>query len=235
MRGSGILKRLILEFLGSFGYLLFGCIIELFVIHYLSIPIFSLKVLIIALGFATSFGIIYSLCNLFYDVDINPLFTFTSWLKNDISFYKVISTIFIQILGAVEAGLVILLFLPNLLDSLVIGASNHHLFSSSFNTIILVGFMASFVLTFAYFVIQKKIQSKKLRGLLLGILLFLLLFISIPFTGGSVNPARGFVSNLFVNFATLCQLNFYLFSSLAGALFSMIIYHLLSYHHNNVI
>ena len=229
------MKRLILEFLGSFLYLLFGCIIELFVIHYLSISIFPLKVFIIALGFAISFGVIYSLCNLFYNVDINPLFTFTSWLKNDISFYKVISTIFIQILGAVEAGLVILLFLPNLLDSLVIGASNHHLFSSSFNTIILVGFMASFVLTFAYFVIQKKIQSKKLRGLLLGILLFLLLFISIPFTGGSVNPARGFVSNLFVNFATLCQLNFYLFSSLAGALFSMIIYHLLSYHHNNVI
>ena len=228
------MKRLILEFLGSFLYLLFGCIIELFVIHYLSISIFPLKVFIIALGFAISFGVIYSLCNLFYDVDINPLFTFTSWLKNDISFYKVISTIFIQILGAVEAGLVILLFLPNLLDSLVIGASNHHLFSSSFNTIILVGFMASFVLTFAYFVIQKKIQSKKLRGLLLGILLFLLLFISIPFTGGSVNPARGFVSNLFVNFATLCQLNFYLFSSLAGALFSTIIYHLLSYHHNNV-
>lgn len=229
------MKGLILEFLGSFLYLLFGCIIELFVIHYLSISIFPLKVFIIALGFAISFGVIYSLCNLFYNVDINPLFTFTSWLKNDISFYKVISTIFIQILGAVEAGLVILLFLPNLLDSLVIGASNHHLFSSSFNTIILVGFMASFVLTFAYFVIQKKIQSKKLRGLLLGILLFLLLFISIPFTGGSVNPARGFVSNLFVNFATLCQLNFYLFSSLAGALFSMIIYHLLSYHHNNVI
>lgn len=229
------MKRLILEFLGSFLYLLFGCIIELFVIHYLSISIFPLKVFIIALGFAISFGVIYSLCNLFYNVDINPLFTFTSWLKNDISFYKVISTIFIQILGAVEAGLVILLFLPNLLDSLVIGASNHHLFSSSFNTIILVEFMASFVLTFAYFVIQKKIQSKKLRGLLLGILLFLLLFISIPFTGGSVNPARGFVSNLFVNFATLCQLNFYLFSSLAGALFSMIIYHFLSYHHNNVI
>ena len=39
-------------------------------------------------------------------------------------------------------------------------------------------------------------------GLLLGILLFLLLFISISFTGGSVNPARGFISNLFVNFDT---------------------------------
>lgn len=228
------MKRLILEFLGSFLYLLFGCIIELFVIHYLSIPIFSLKVLIIALGFATSFGIIYSLCNLFYDVDIHPLFTFTSWLKNDISFYKMISTIFIQILGAVEAGLVILLFLPNLLDSLVIGVGNHLLFSSSFNTIILVEFIASFVFTFSYFVIKKKIQSKKMWGLLLGILLFLLLFISISFTGGSVNPARGFISNLFVNFDTLCQLNFYLFSSLAGALFSTIIYHLLSYHHNNV-
>lgn len=229
------MKRLILEFLGSFVYLLFGCIIELFVIHYLSIPVFSLKIFIIALGFATSFGIIYSLCNLFYDVDINPLFTFTSWLKNDISFYKMISTIFIQILGAVEAGLVILLFLPNLLDSLVIGAGNHLLFSSSFNMIILVEFIASFIFTFSYFVIGKKVSSKKIRSLVLGTLLFLLLFISIPFTGGSVNPARGFVSNLFVNLDTLCQLGFYLFSSLAGALFSTIIYHFLSYHHNNVI
>lgn len=228
------MKRLILEFLSSFVYLLFGCIIELFAIYYLPVSFFSLKVLIIALGFAVSFGIIYSLCNLFCDTDINPLFTFTSWLKNDISFRRMISIIFLQILGAVESGLVILLFLPNLRDGLVIGVDKLLLFSSSFDTIILVEFIVSFVFIFIYFIVQKKISSKTVRGLILGVLLFLLLFISIPFTGGSVNPARGFVSNLFINFDTLCQLGFYLCSSLAGALFSTIIYHILSYHHNNV-
>ena len=193
-----------------------------------------LKFFIIALGFAISFGVIYSLCNLFFEIDINPLFTFTKWLKNNISSYKMISTIFMQVLGAVEAGLLIHLMLPSLTDALVIGVGDYILFSADFNTIVLTEFVVSFIFTTIYFVIKEKIQSKKVCGLILGISLFLLLFISIPFTGGSVNPARGFISNLFVNFDTLCQLGFYLCSSLAGALFSTIIHHTLSYHHNSV-
>ena len=228
------MKRLLLEFLGSFGYLLFGSIIELFTIYYLNISFMPFKFFIIALGFAFSFGVIYSLCNLFWEIDINPLFTFTKWLKNDISFYKMISTIFMQVLGAIEAGLLILLLFPSLMDGLVIGVGNHILFSTHFNTIVLTEFIVSFIFTIIYSGIKEKIQSKKICGLILGFSLFILLFISIPFTGGSVNPARGFVSNLFVNFDTLCQLGFYFFSSLAGALFSTIIYHTLSYRHNNV-
>ena len=214
------MKRLLLEFLGSLGYLLFGSIIELFTIYYLNISFMPFKFFIIAFGFAISFGVIYSLCNLFCEIDINVLFTFVKWLKNNISFYKMVSTIFMQVLGAVEAGLLILLFLPSLIDGLVIGVGDHILFSTDFNTIILTQFVVSFIFTIIYFVIKEKTQSKKVCGLILGICLFILLFISIPFTGGSVNPARGFVSNLFVN--------------LAGALFSTIIYHTLFYHHNNV-
>ncbi len=228
------MKRLLLEFLGSLGYLLFGSIIELFTIYYLNISFMPFKFFIIAFGFAISFGVIYSLCNLFCEIDINVLFTFVKWLKNNISFYKMVSTIFMQVLGAVEAGLLILLFLPSLIDGLVIGVGDHILFSTDFNTIILTQFVVSFIFTIIYFVIKEKTQSKKVCGLILGICLFILLFISIPFTGGSVNPARGFVSNLFVNLDTLCQLGFYLCSSLAGALFSTIIYHTLFYHHNNV-
>lgn len=232
--GSDILKRLMLEFVGSLSYLLVGCIIELIVVHFLPIDFFVLKIVIIALGFSASFGIIYSLCNLKCNVDINPLFTFATWLKSDISFYKMLSTIFIQILGAVEAGFIILLFFSSIFDSLTLGVGNNLLFSASFNKIVLGEFLGSFIFTFFYFFSKHTNYSVKFRGLVLGLLLFLLLFVLIPFTGGSVNPARGFVANLFVNFDMCCQLGFYLVSSLAGALFSTIIYHFLSYHHNSV-
>lgn len=227
------MKRLVLEFLGSLGYLLLGCIIELLVVHFFTTSNFFWQVLLIALGFALAFGIFYSLSNSIYDIDVHPLFTFSSWLTNHISFYKMLSIILVQILGAIDAGFIISLVSPNLLNHLILGVTSPFVVSS-FNTILLIEFFVAFIFISVYFYIKNKISSKKSQGLALGVLLFLLLVVSIPFTGGSVNPARGFVSNLYVNLNTLCQLGVYIFPSLAGALFSTIIYHLMTYRRHNV-
>ena len=109
--------------------------------------------------FAISFGVIYSLCNLFFEIDINPLFTFTKWLKNNNSSYKMISTIFMQVLGAVEAGLLIHLMLPSLTDALVIGVGDYILFSADFNTIVVTDDLFKFLKKYninVYFIIPNE-------------------------------------------------------------------------------
>ena len=80
---------------------------------------------------------------------------------------------------------------------------------------------------------KDKIRSDMLNNVLLSVLFFALLFSTIPYTGGSVNPIRSLLTNLFVNFDYLRQGFFYLFSSLGGALIASIIYHIISYVKNN--
>ena len=57
------MKKMLLEFGGSFGYLLFGAIIQLYVMNFIPNINFILEMFLISLGYAFSFFLIYTLCN----------------------------------------------------------------------------------------------------------------------------------------------------------------------------
>lgn len=228
------MKKLILEFSSSFSYLLFGAIVEIVVLNYLPLSNFIFQILLIAVGYAASFGVFYTFFNKVDSTDGNPIFTFSSWLLNKISNKEFITIIVSQILGGFVAGFLLWLVFSESIKVLALGYGSFSMFQSSLDSIILIEFLFSFVFVIVRSILQDKIKLKKYQGLILGFLFFCLLFFSIPYTGGSVNPVRPLLSNLYVNQDCLRQSLFYILSPLAGSLFASIIYHIYHQIMNNV-
>lgn len=228
------MKKNILEFFCSGWHLLAGSIVELFAFSYLSSSNFILQFFIITLGYSLFFGILYSLSNTICEVEINPIFTFSLWLRNKISTKQFLFTIIWQMLGGICAGALLYICFSNQISQLVIGYGNFSMFKVPLGVIILVEFLLCFLFVFCFCLVHKKAKKHRREGLYLGIALFWLLLFSIPYTGGSVNPVRALISNLFVNSDGLRQIPFYLISSLSGSLFATVIYHIYSHLNNKV-
>ena len=227
------MRKYIMEAIGSFSYLLFGAIIQLFVMNYLTNINFILEVFYISFGYAFSFFVIYFLLNQYNNYYVNPIFSFSSWLQNKTSNKDFVFISLFQIIGAFLSGLILKLCFPDIISSIVLTYGDGSIFHSSLDILIFIEFFFSFILCFGYLFIGERLQNKLLRAITLGLLFFVLLFFSVPYTGGSVNPVRFLVSNLFVNFDYLRQGGFYLFSSLEGALISTILYHIITYLRDN--
>ena len=227
------MKKLILELLCSFGYLFLGSMIELCVTTIFPLENFVLEMIFSSLGFAISFSWLYFLTNRKYRLEINPIFTFSLWLRNQISFRQLFITILFQLLGAVLAGGLLYVLFSDI-SSLVLGYGTHSIFYASLNTILLIEMLFSFVLVFCFLIlIDSNIHYKK-RSVLLGIILFILLFLSIPYTGGVVNPLHSISINLFVNSDSLRQSWIYALSNLAGSLLAVTFYCFYSFLNHKV-
>lgn len=227
------MKKMLLEFGGSFGYLLFGAIIQLYVMNFIPNINFILEMFLISFGYAFSFFLIYTLCNKVDAVYINPIFSFSDWIRNKISNKNFILICGAQIFGAIIAGGILKVCFNELLPSIILTYGDNSIFNSTINIVIFMEFLFSLIFCFCYQIMKDKIKSDMLNNVLLSVLFFALLFFTIPYTGGSVNPIRFLLTNLFVNFDYLRQGFFYLFSSLGGALIASIIYYIISYVKNN--
>lgn len=228
------MKKYILEFSGSFGYLLLGSIIQLFIFQFFPFSNLIIKMMIVSIGYSLFFGIIHILCNSISHVEINPIFSFSLWLKNQMATNQFVLTILFQILGGIICGIILYTLFPTQIFNLALGYGELNMFQSTLDSIIWIESLFSFVFVFVFFILNEKLKNKILQGAILGILFFFLLFFSIPYTGGSVNPIRALISNPFVNSDYLRQMWIYILSPLAGALFSTIIYHIGSQINNNV-
>lgn len=229
-----LVKKIVLEFFGSFFYLFLGCLLEILVFHFLPINNFILEIFLIAIGFAVPFFLIYNVLNMFNVVEINPVFTFSLWLRNQISYKSLFLTIFSQFLGGLSAGFLLLLIFPKNISNLVIGYDNFSMFHTPLNKIILIEFLFSFIFVFCFLIAKDKKELSNFKGLFLGGLLFLILFFSIPYTGGCVNPSRSIVANIFVNYDSLRQTWIYILTSFAGSVFATTIYHIYFQVNNKV-
>lgn len=226
------MKKILLEFIASFSYLFLGCLIELLVINFLPIHNFILELFMIAISFAMVFGLFYTLTNKIETVEINPTFSFSLWLRNQMTSKGLILTIFSQLFrGLLASGILFLLF-PKQLESLGVGYGDASFLHASLDTIILIELLFSFVFVFCFLIAKDKKKLRPLNGVFLGTLLFLLIFFAIGYTGCCVNPIRAITVNLFVNEDYLRQSVFYLLSSLAGSLLATILYHVYSYVSN---
>ena len=228
------MKKYILEFAGSFGYLLLGSIVQLSIFQFFPFSSLILKMVLVSLGYALFYGIIYILCNRNHHVEINPIFSFSLWLKNQMGTKQFILTVLSQILSGILCGIILFTIFPSQISDLALGYGEFSMFHSTLDSIIWIEALFSFIFVFIFFMLNEKSKNEMLCGVILGILFFFLLFFSIPYTCGSVNPIRAFISNPFVNSDYLRQLWIYVLSPLAGALFSTIIYHVYSQISNNV-
>ena len=165
---------------------------------------------------------------------MNPIFTFSLWLRNQISGKNALVTILSQLFGAVLAGGIISLLLKNDIADIVVGYGELSMFNSSLDSVILIEFLFSFILVFCFLTLKDRIKSTKLSSILYGLLFFVLLFLSIPYSGGCVNPNRSVVTNVFVNSDSLRQIWIYVLSSLAGSVFATIIYYIYYQVNNKV-
>ena len=220
------MKKVGLEFFTSFFYLFIGCLFEIFVLKYFPWDNFLVEVLLISMLFAFSFAIAYIFGNLHEKIEVNPIFTFSLWLRNQIPGKIAFITILSQCLGAILAGFVLSLAFHGGISDIVAGYGEFSMLNASLDNVILIEFIFSFILVFCYLTIKDKISSSKLSGILCSLLFLVLLFFSIPYTGGCVNPNRSLVSNIFVNTDSLRQIWIYVLSSLAGTVFATIIYHI---------
>lgn len=222
------MQKYILEFSGSLGYLLLGSIVHLFIFQFVPISNLTIKFMIVSIGYALFFGIIYILCNAIHHVEINPIFSFALWLRNQIITKQFILTILFQFLGGIICGIILFTLFPTQIPDLALGYGELNMFQSTLDSIIWIEALFSFIFVFIFFILNEKLKNKILQGVVLGITFFLLLLFSIPYTGGSINPIRAFISNPFVNSDYLRQVWIYILSPLAGTLFSTIIYHIFS-------
>lgn len=225
------MKKVGLEFLASFFYLFIGCLLEILILKYFPWNNFLLEILLISILFSFSFGITYIIGNLYEKIEVNPIFTFSLWLRNQVSGRNALVTILSQVVGAVLAGGIISLFFKPDMATIVVGYGEFSMLNSSLDSVILIEFSFSFILVFCFLALQDRIKSTKLSGILYSLLFFILLFLSIPYSGGCVNPNRSVVTNIFVNSDSLRQLWIYFLSSFAGTVFATIIYHI--YHQVN--
>ena len=159
-------------------------------------------------------------------IEVNPIFTFSLWLRNQIPGKIAFVTILSQCLGAILAGFVLSFAFHDGISDIVAGYGEFSMLNASLDNVILIEFIFSFILVFCYLTMKDKISSSKLSGILCSLLFLVLLFFSIPYTGGCVNPNRSLVSNIFVNTDSLRQIWIYVLSSLAGTVFATIIYHI---------
>ena len=58
------MKKFGLEFLASFFYLFFGCLLEILILKFFPWNIFLLEIFLISIIFAFTFGVIYFISNL---------------------------------------------------------------------------------------------------------------------------------------------------------------------------
>ena len=145
------MKKMLLEFGGSFGYLLFGAIIQLYVMNFIPNINFILEMFLISFGYAFSFFLIYTLCNKVDAVYINPIFSFSDWIRNKISNKNFILICVAQIFGAIIAGGILKLCFNGLLPSIILTYGDNSIFNSTIDIVIFMEFLFStmrlFILT----------------------------------------------------------------------------------------
>jgi len=127
------MKKCILEFAGSFRYLLLGSIVQLFIFQFFLFSSLILKMALVSLGYALFYAIIYILCNRKHHVEINPIFSFALWLKNQMGTKQFILTVLSQILSGILWGIILFTIFPSQISVLALGNGDFGSFNSILN------------------------------------------------------------------------------------------------------
>ena len=84
-------------------------------------------------------------------IEVNPIFTFSLWLRNQIPGKIAFVTILSQCLGAILAGFVLSLAFHGGISDIVAGYGEFSMLNASLDNVILIEFIFSFIFLFCFF------------------------------------------------------------------------------------
>lgn len=211
------MRRYISELVGTFVFVLIGC--GSIVFGRDSVGVVGEAV---AFGFAF-IAMAYAIGNI-SGCHINPAVSLAMYMTNKISLRDFFCYVASQFIGGVLATgiLVSMITLSDLGPLQEIGlAQNGYAEASSVGLGFLGALLMEFVLTFVYVIATLGVLSydrtSHLGGIVIGFTLIGIYIVSIPLTGGSINPARSLASAVYLGGTALRQVWLFIIASFAGA------------------
>ncbi len=218
-----ISTKFIVELVGTFSLVLFGCgaaavsgvdtIAGLSGLGLLGISFaFGLAVVVMAYAIGGISG-----CH------INPAITISMLVAGKIDLKDALAYIVAQMIGAALAAFVLMQILSGQsgfeMGEYALGSNGWgENYQNNFN--VTAAFIAEAVLTFLFlfviFATTSKWGNSTMAGLAIGLTLVLIHLVAIPITGTSVNPARSFGPAVFAGGAALSQLWLFIVAPLVG-------------------
>lgn len=220
------MKKYLAELVGTFVLVLLGCGSAVFA------GVDQAFISVGTLGVALAFGL--SVVAMAYTIGgisgchINPAITVGALLAGRIKAKDAAFYIVFQIIGAIIASAVLWVLTRGVESSTTLTGANG--FKDGF---LGQAFVAEAVFTFIFvLVVLGTTDSKKgagnFAGLAIGLSLALIHIVCIPITGTSVNPARSIGPALFQGGAALSQLWLFIVAPIVGAVFSAIVWKIIS-------
>tara|TARA_R110002072_G_scaffold260722_2_gene419215 strand:+ start:3732 stop:4439 length:708 start_codon:yes stop_codon:yes gene_type:complete len=220
-----ISTKFILELVGTFSLVLFGCgaaavsgvdtIAGLSGLGLLGISFaFGLAVVVMAYAIGGISG-----CH------INPAITISMLVAGKIDLKDAVAYVIAQLIGAALAAFVLMQILSGQagfeMGEYALGSNGWgENYQNNFN--VTAAFITEAVLTFLFlfviFATTSKFGNSTMAGLAIGLTLVLIHLVAIPITGTSVNPARSFGPALFAGGAALSQLWLFIVAPLVGGI-----------------
>ena len=225
------MKKILAEFLGTFGLVLGGCGSAVFAagipelgIGYMGVALaFGLTVLVGAYGLGHISG-----------AHFNPAVTLGLFAGGRVNGNDVLPYIISQLLGAIAAASVIYIVASGngsfAIDNSQAGtfAANGYGHLSPHGYGVVSAIIIEFVLTFMFLIVIMGATDtrapKGFAGLAIGLMLTLIHLISIPITNTSVNPARSISQAIFAGGDYFIQLWLFILVPIAGAICAGLVY-----------
>jgi aquaporin Z len=212
------MKVFLSEFLGTFWIILAGCGSILLASNTGNVGNAYLNISL-AFGFAiitSTYGL-----NGLSDGHFNPIITLGLLAAQKIKTSEVLTYILAQIWGGLIAALVLFIIVTgngsNINNFAVTGFDNFSPFGYSLITAFVVEFILGFVLLITILGVSNK-NIKSYKGLITGVTFAVIIMLTLPITGGSVNPARSISQAIFVGGTPLIQLWLFCLAPTAGAI-----------------
>ncbi len=187
-------------------------------------------IVLTALTFGLAFAALYFCLSRVSGCHLNPAVSLAMLINKRLSFEHFMFYIVCQMAGGV-CGSALTFFLFG--KGIELGANGFDL-GSFFQTPILRAFVLEVVLTFFFVMVFLFVTARRrpfaLSGIVLGLSLTAVYLVGIPFTGGSVNPARSFGPALVDSFVNdgiaLSQVWVFLLAPTVGAVLAALIFRL---------
>lgn len=211
------MKKLIAEFIGTFILVLIGTGTAVLGGGIKGIGI---------LGIATAFGVaimamVYTIGSI-SGCHINPAVSIAMFINKRLKGKDLIGYIIAQVLGAIFASFILMLFLKS--DKMPLTNFGQ----DGVNNLTIGGaLLVEIVLTFIFVLVIMAVTGKKgnpqFAGVAIGIALLAVHLVGIPLTGTSVNPARSIGPALFAGGTALSQLWIFIVAPIIGGIIAALV------------
>jgi aquaporin Z len=215
-------RALIAEAIGTFVLVGFGSLAFVSLIAYQGLP----PILTVPFGFGLALLAGIAMFGHVSGAHFNPAITLAAWIDRRMSWMEAVGYVLAQIVGAVSASIMILLFFGSdaVAGTRTIPAVAAAGDPSGLTVTDLNAFILEMILTTAFIAVILTVTNKapQMAVLVIPLTLVMIHFVAIPLTGSSVNPARSLAPAIVSGNYT--HLLVYLTAPFAGSILGWLIY-----------